>query len=230
MGRFELDHLFVLSAKGAPESEALLARGFREGSPNVHTGQGTACRRFFFDNAMLEFLYVTEFDTLAEGSAARTGLAPRWTALQSSRVPHELASSASPFGVCIRSAEGLQIEAPFPSWTYGPAYLPNGQPAYQMSARCAQITQPFVFYMPQFSAPVFYPPERRQPLDHPCGARKLTCLRIETPQAAVPDLESAGLGSQLEIQTGAARHRMALVLDGGRRGESLELPTLSLSW
>jgi hypothetical protein len=43
-----------MCSKGAPEAEALLRVGLREGAGNTHPGQGTACRRFFFENAYLE--------------------------------------------------------------------------------------------------------------------------------------------------------------------------------
>ena len=48
----ELDHLFVCTAPGAPEAEELIRFGLREGPPNQHPGQGTACHRFSFANAM----------------------------------------------------------------------------------------------------------------------------------------------------------------------------------
>ena len=56
----ELDHVFVMCDVGAPEAAALHALGLREGSPNTHPGQGTACRRFFFGNAYLELVWVTD--------------------------------------------------------------------------------------------------------------------------------------------------------------------------
>jgi hypothetical protein len=40
----------------APEAERIAAFGLCEGPSNVHPGQGTANRRFFFRNAMLELL------------------------------------------------------------------------------------------------------------------------------------------------------------------------------
>ncbi len=55
---FELDHFFICTDVGAPAAAALMALGFVEGAPNTHPGQGTANRRFFFDNAMLELLWV----------------------------------------------------------------------------------------------------------------------------------------------------------------------------
>lgn len=54
----ELDHVFVCVAAGAPEGNRLTTFGLIEGTPNSHPGQGTANRRFFFRNAMLELLYV----------------------------------------------------------------------------------------------------------------------------------------------------------------------------
>jgi hypothetical protein len=56
----ELDHLFVCTARGAPEAEGLVQLGFHEGPPNQHSGQGTACRRFSFANAMIELLWVSD--------------------------------------------------------------------------------------------------------------------------------------------------------------------------
>ncbi|MFP4441235.1 MAG: hypothetical protein ACLFVO_28720 [Chloroflexaceae bacterium] len=56
MPPFELDHLFVTLPPEAPGIELVLALGLREGTRNVHPGQGTANRRIFFRNAMLEFL------------------------------------------------------------------------------------------------------------------------------------------------------------------------------
>lgn len=55
----ELDHAFVTCAFGAPEANAMVKFGLLEGSSNAHPGQGTANRRFFFDNFMLELLWVT---------------------------------------------------------------------------------------------------------------------------------------------------------------------------
>jgi hypothetical protein len=52
----EIDHVFIGCRPGAPEADSMLKRGFVEGSPNTHPGQGTANRRFFFDNFMLELL------------------------------------------------------------------------------------------------------------------------------------------------------------------------------
>ena len=56
---FEFDHVFICVSVGGEEASALAAFGLTEGTPNVHPGQGTACRRFFFANSYLELLWVS---------------------------------------------------------------------------------------------------------------------------------------------------------------------------
>ena len=58
--QIELDHLFVCTDPGAPKAEKLVQFGLHEGPPNQHPGQGTACRRFSFANAMIELFWVSD--------------------------------------------------------------------------------------------------------------------------------------------------------------------------
>ena len=90
---YEIDHIFVLTDAGAPAADALLQLGFTEGPPNRHQGQGTANRRFFFDNAMLELLWVESVEDASSPAARPLQLAERWMGRS---------NSASPFGICLR--------------------------------------------------------------------------------------------------------------------------------
>src|SRR5436305_8641465 len=75
----ELDHVFVMCARGAPEGDALVRAGLREGTANAHPGQGTANRRFFFENAYLELVWVADIAE-AQGEVARPArLWERWS-------------------------------------------------------------------------------------------------------------------------------------------------------
>jgi hypothetical protein len=65
----EIDHIFICAQPGAPEAEALVRFGLVEGSGNTHPGQGTANRRFFFDNAFIELLWLVN---AAEADSATT--------------------------------------------------------------------------------------------------------------------------------------------------------------
>ena len=76
---FELDHIFICTSIGAGEADRLIAFGLAEGTPNVHQGQGTVCRRFFFHNAYLELLWV-ENPAEAQSNLIRpTYLWERWS-------------------------------------------------------------------------------------------------------------------------------------------------------
>ena len=55
----QFHHFFVFGERGAPVvSELTRHHGFGEGSRNAHPGQGTANRRIFFTNGMLELIWV----------------------------------------------------------------------------------------------------------------------------------------------------------------------------
>src|ERR1700758_4151714 len=113
---FELDHLFVCVAPDAPEAERLAAMGFCEGAPNQHPGQGTACRRFSFANAMIELVWVSDETEVRNERTRRTLLWGRWAGRK---------EAASPFGICFRPDSPLNIRPPFPGWRYEPEYLPH---------------------------------------------------------------------------------------------------------
>src|SRR5687768_13979298 len=97
----ELDHLFILTSVGAPAVDLLLGAGFTEGQGNIHPGQGTACRRLFFRNAYLEFLWVHD-----EREAQNEAVNPLqlWTRWRSRRI------GACPFGIIFRPAQGVAEE------------------------------------------------------------------------------------------------------------------------
>lgn len=111
----ELDHVFVCCASGAPEGDALIRLGLTEGTPNTHPGQGTANRRFFFRNAFLELLWVSDPAEARSDQTRRTRLYERWSGR---------ASGACPFGIVFRPKGANATKAPFTTWAYHPKYIP----------------------------------------------------------------------------------------------------------
>src|SRR5215475_6663013 len=105
----EFDHLFVCTAPGAPEAETLVRFGLRESLPNSHPGQGTACRRFAFLNAMIELFWVSNSQEAQSERTRRTLLWERWSAR---------ARGAAPFGICLRPGDSEDCTLPFPGWEY----------------------------------------------------------------------------------------------------------------
>jgi hypothetical protein len=112
----EIDHAFIACRPGGPEAESLLRQGFVEGSANTHPGQGTANRRFFFDNFMVELLWIVD---AAEANSERT----RRTRLWERCAQPETADC--PFGILFRP-DGDDSQPPFRTWSYFPRYLPAG--------------------------------------------------------------------------------------------------------
>lgn len=132
-----LDHAFITCDIGAPEADALVARGFFEGSPNVHQGQGTANRRFFFANFMLELLWVV--DPSEAATVRHTGLWERWS---------RRAAGASRIGIVYGGVDIPPL--PFITEPYYPAYLPP-----PMSIEIVQgmaLEEPALFWIPSLRA------------------------------------------------------------------------------
>jgi hypothetical protein len=118
----ELDHIFCMSPPGAvAAAQALTQMGLTEGSPNTHPGQGTQCRRFFFENAYLELVWVSDREEAQREAARRTRFAERWARRE---------AGACPFGIVLRASAGSTEErCPFQAWTYRPGYFPAGAAA-----------------------------------------------------------------------------------------------------
>ena len=164
----ELDHVFILCDRGAPEAEALRRLGLREGSPNTHPGQGTACRRFFFANAYLELVWVEDEAEAGRDDAKRTRLLDRWALRR---------AGACPFGLILRPTVD-EIDSPprFPTWRYAPSYFPDGM-AIDV-AEGTPLSEPEIFY---FGDPRFRGRATQQPIDHAIPATTLHAVSIAGP-------------------------------------------------
>jgi hypothetical protein len=218
----ELDHVFVCTALGAPEADLLVAFGLTEGTPNTHPGQGSACRRFFFRNAMLELLWVGDEGEAQSPLIAPTRLWERWRYRE---------TGVSPFGICLRPvAPGGEIQKslPFETWAYRPPYLPPG-----MQIDVATGTsdgEPMLFAIPFAGRPDAVAAPRRQPLDHPRGFAEITGLRITLPKGtptspAVRALQQAGAVS-FDFGEG---HLAEVEFDHAKQGQSADFrPALPL--
>lgn len=166
---FELDHLFIAVSRRAPEARHLRRFGLIEGSPNRHPGQGTANRRFFFRNAMLELLWLENPVEAGSEAIRRTGLRERLRALS---------PAVSPFGVCLRP-RGPADAPPFPGWSYRPPYLPPHL-SIDVAAE-APPAEPMWFSLAFGRRPDAPAAGRGEPLFHPRGLREITAVDITRP-------------------------------------------------
>ena len=107
--RLEIDHIFICSKYKGPEGDMLVDFGLVEGSSNTHPGQGTANRRFFFHNVMLELLWIEDL-TEAQSPLTKT--------MRLYERCIEATEKVCPFGIDFRPTKEQQEAAPFTAWDY----------------------------------------------------------------------------------------------------------------
>ena len=217
---FQFDHLFICTLADAPAAEQLVAFGLKEGEPNVHPGQGTACRRFFFHNAYLELLWVKDPGEAQSALARPTHLWERWTGRD---------TGACPFGLCFRPAAEDVGGPPFPTWEYRPPYLPDTL-SLAVGTNAAVLTEPFLCYLPFVRRPESAPPSRLQPLDHPACLREITRVTLAGPWPARPSDALQSLMRSEQIGWRASEAPLAeLGFDGENGGSTHDFrPALPL--
>jgi hypothetical protein len=208
----ELDHFFVITQPGAPEGDRLVALGLIEGTPNVHPGQGTANRRFFFANAMLELIYIRDEHEAAAGAAGRLKLVERTRS-----------AAASPFGLVFRSTSPAAPPSgpspavqPFPGWRYRAEYLPAGQ-YFHVGENADCFEEPLCIVMPSNFPARSQQPAPRRPFT------TVASVRISVPATAPsPVLAAVGGIGPLSIAPGRP-HLMELRFNDGAAGQEKDL-------
>ena len=205
----EIDHVFILTTANAPEADLVAELGFVEGPSNTHPGQGTANRRFFFQNFGLELLFVCDEEEATHGIAR--GL----------RIPDRLHQKlASPFGLIAR---GSEEDETFPSWQYHPEYFERGQ-YFRVGDNSDQLQEPLCVCMPS-SLPVAAPDLRKAN-----GQMNLTKLDVSVPvNPASKSLTQMASSDVLSLCLGRPHH-MTVTFNGSVSGRSHDLsPALPLT-
>ena len=218
----EVDHIFISAKRGAPEAERLRAFGLTEGGANVHPGQGTANRRFFFHNVFLELLWLADANEAQRPLTQPTRLYERLTTI---------GLDTSPFGFAFRPERTGETDAPFPHWAYRPDYLPAQM---KIDVGQAPLSEPMWFFLAFGGKPALATGARRQPLEHEAGLREVTSLRLTIPTGApLSDVaRQVAAIDNLEIVRGEA-HLLELGFDGegvGRRHSFQPQLPLVFSW
>jgi len=218
--RFELDHIFLMTAMDSPSGDRLIKSGLVEGSSNIHPGQGTANRRFFFRNAMVELLWVHNPAEAQSEITEKMRLWERWQGRENPQI--------CPFGICLRSVEKSGAIA-FPTWDYRPAYLPPNLSIF-VGTNSDILSEPMLFQTPFGKRPDQFSAEKAQPLDHPSGLREVTRLEL-----VMPNIENLSPVMQAVIATGQIHLRQGeqfclnLIFDDQRQNQTIDLrPALPL--
>ena len=214
---FELDHFFVTVSGAESGSPAVEAAGFITSASHPHPGQGTASRGVLFENAYLEFLWLTEPEEADSPFVRRTRLKERI----------DPSSGACPFGIGLRKKGNDYTRLPFQTWGYRPPYLPEGL-SFLMSVSSVDLGEPLVFFLPWLVGP------SRPGEEHPNGARRVTKINIilEGDAAGSETLTALSEASVASFRTGSS-YFMDVEVDGGRSMKSLDLRPeipLRLNW
>ena len=214
---FEVDHLFVSVLKSAPEMDRLVAAGFEEGPPNVHPGQGTACRRIFFRRSFLELIWLEDVLEASSPLISPTGLSAR----------AQMVEGVSRVGIGLRPTSEKPEQLPVETWSYRPPYLPEHM-SIPVAANSSALHEPLIFFMP-WSPGLSY-----RDRAHPNGAEAVTEITLTIPRDIDPSPELRWLGSSGCVGIDAGEHeRVTLALDGGVEGATIclspEAP-LCLNW
>jgi hypothetical protein len=179
-----LDHVFICCEEGGPEAQMFLDIGLVEGTRNIHPGQGTANRRFFFHGGFIELLWIHNAVEAQSILTAPTRLWPRWS---------DRERGACPFGIAFSPTGDEVPSPPFSAWPYRPIYLPASKEI--LFAEGTALSEPELFYLawpnPQESS-------RSQRMDHPNGMLRLNAASVGLPlstslSASSLAVQSAGL-------------------------------------
>lgn len=220
----ELDHLFICVRRDAPEAERLTQSGLREGRRRRHQGQGTANVCFFFTNAMLELLWVSDEEEARSPLVQPTRLWERWRWRE---------TGSCPFGICFRPAGESRDSLPFSTWDYKPLYLPEGM-SIPIAANSDRRQEPLIFVSWAGRRPDAYPEGQQPPMDHRIGCREVTSLRVTLPlrESHSPELRKVHDLGLIGIRAGD-EYCVEVRCDGGRAQQEArlapELP-LHLRW
>lgn len=205
---FELDHVFVMTSVGAPESAALARAGLAEGPPNTHPGQGTACRRFVLGNAYIELLWVHDDVAVRSEAIRKTRLWERWAGR---------GGETCPFGVVLRPAGEAQ-SPPFEFWDYRPPYLPS--PLAIHVARDVPLNEPAFFSLP------FARREARLGRADSSADERLPAIAHVTISGPSRSASTSALavtaGDWLTLEGSTRAHTMTLVLENRRRDDVVD--------
>jgi hypothetical protein len=200
--KMTLDHVFILVKPDAQVADRLLEQGFQEGPRNIHPGQGTANRRFYFANGMLEFIWVRD------AHEANTG------AGRDLRFPERAADpTASPFGmIFVPDTNPVSPTKPFPGWHYQPAYFPPPR-GFHVGANSHNLAEPLCFYFPFHDPGVPKPQPHRNP-------QTISEIVISTPSADTSGvLALVAQADRLSICSGPT-HLMEVTLDNHNAGRT----------
>jgi len=163
----EVDHIYICTDYKAPVGDLLKEFGLIEGTSNIHPGQGTANRRFFFHNFMLELLWIENLKEVKSDLTKPMRLFERCSKKD---------KNISPFGIGFRSTTEKNEKALFPAWDYHPIYLPDFLKI--QVADSTPLNEPMFFYLSFAGRQDKYPLEKLENMKHKLSLKEVTEVKM----------------------------------------------------
>lgn len=168
----KIDHIFICSTDPERDTQILSDFGLTEGPPNTHPGQGTANKRFFFDNVYIEFLYIEHTENAQSAISRPSKLYERITQYSND-------SNISPFGFGIYPSDnGLKI-TDYNTWEYKPQFL---HPPLKMDIFGNSLAEPMYYHMEFLSEAGKTGQIKFKHCDH---INFISAIKLHTPRAAL---------------------------------------------
>jgi hypothetical protein len=201
----EIDHIFICTSTNAPEGDLLVEFGLEEGSSNTHPGQGTACRRFYFHNLMIELLWVENIEEVKNERTKPMRLYERC---------FRTTNTISPFGIAFRPTIEKEETAPFKAWEYHPIYLPDF--LKMQVAENTPLSEPLYVYLSFAHRQDNVPIEKREPMEHKVPLKEITSAKIYIKQDSSLS-ESSNIINEIQNVTivSGKEHLIELEFDNG---------------
>lgn len=209
-----IDHIFIFTDDKGKVAEELVDFGLSEGSNRIHVGQGTANRKFYFENFFLEILWVHNVQELTSDKTKPMGL---WE-----RAEYQT-TLASPFGLCLVHTE--DTDSVFKNaLKYQPAYFPPGM-EIDILKNEDQTDLPWTFRLP------FRGQEKhdQEPTVHKNGIARLTRAVFEYKTTSGNEfLEKFKNQSTIQFME-SSRNWLHLIFDHGNQGKRQDFENLNLT-
>ena len=167
----ELDHFFVGVADEFAAVQALTDFGLNFAPRQIHSGQGTANRIAWFDNAYLELLLRNRDRDLQSQPVQTVSL---WERMRWQE------TGASPFGMAFRFSRNVEQDIPVETIDYDAPFLPPGI-SIPVATPQNSIQEPLIFFSLVAKAPIEQNKIDASLLKHKGSQRKLTAIKITTP-------------------------------------------------
>src|SRR5215831_13565500 len=210
------DHASIMVSPGAPERAALEQVGLQI-SPDVNrnAGQGTASIAVEFQNSYLELVWV-------DASVPVKPSLERAVQKFRNRVAWRT-SGYCPFGIASRRTTDDKLTLPFPTWSWSADWMPKGAEMVMLTPR-EDTRSPALYIEPRALTDQAKQAALAAKFHHPLGVRRITSVRLVSPNSYQPIAPLSYLQQQRILSAGHGEQwLLELTFDSGKKKKSKDL-------